>query len=310
MASVRSLAARPGAVSVRALMTELTGGTDSLRQAFGARSLQRAYARIGGYSSRLGMPIAGGDETRDTVTTVAGRGHLARFRSGTLVVAALDGPVEDLDGFEVSIDLVALECRDKQEVGDEVVGSVGWIRPSDKAAGVSTIPKLDMGAEGERIVQFSQTVYAGPFANINLCCSLVEKDSGDTTKYREAFAAELQKAAAVGATAAGLPSEATASDTGWMNTISIGLTNILFDLIGADDDPYNAQTFMINWREMKARNDGTLPEFVLKRDDDPHVVTYTHRQIVSGTDDGGDKGEYAFYFMVRTRPRPKVPIDF
>jgi hypothetical protein len=316
MLSVRTLAAQSGnpssTLSLRSLTSTLTGTTDSLRAAFATQNIMQGYALRKAFSSHLGMPITPGNETRDQVTvTASGNGYLARFRSGNLLLTgSLDGKPEAKDTHEASIDLVALECRDKQEKVDEVIGSVAYIRPSDKSSGVSSIPKLDMGPDGQRIVQFSQTVYQGAFANINLACSLVEKDSGDTTKYREAFAKEIQKAAVVGATAAGVDAEALAGGEDWMRSVSLGLSNVIFDLLGADDDAYNAQTFMVPWTDMVASKEKRLEVKTLKRDDDPHEVQYTHRILLSGTDDGGDRGEYGMYFMVRTRPRPEVPEDF
>ena len=317
MLSVIALAAESGnhtsVLSLRSLVTRLTETTTSLRLAFATNTFEKAYAKRGGFSSALGMPIAAAYEARDKViATTNGNGYMAQFRSGALMLAnGVDGTATSTDTDEAQIMLVGIECRAKQEKTDEIIGSVGYIRPSDanksNNSGVTPIEKLDMGPKGERIINLTRLVYQGPFANVILSCSLIEKDSGDTTKYREAFAKEIQKAAAVGAGAAGVPAETLAGGEDWMRQLSLGLSNVIFDLLGADDDQFNLQSFQITAKEMQARKDGELPDKTLTRDDDPHSLNYTHRMIVSGTDDGGDYGEYAFYFSIATRLAPPLP---
>jgi hypothetical protein len=297
--------------SLGGLMTELTGHRESLRQAFATRAFEREYARRRGFDSRLlGMPLDAANNTRNRPTAIAaGNGYVARFRGGELVLAGADGNAEARNTHEVQIMLVALECRNKQEVTDEVVGSVAYFKPSTKSSGVVSIEKLSMGT-GARIAGRGDVVYEGAIANINLSCSLVEKDSGDTTEYRKKFAQAIADAAKMGATASGVDSEAMGSDTGWLNDVSIGLSNLVFDLIGADDDPYNVQTFEIPWTDMVADVEGRLEQKILKRPDDPATIVYTHERPVTGKDGGNDLGEYGFYFHVRTRPRPENPEDF
>lgn len=310
MLSVRTLAAESGnpmgVLSLNHLITERTETTNSLRLAFAASAFEKKYQAHGGFSSALGMPVTAAYEARNKlIATPTGNGYLAQFRSGNLV---LDGSATDTPKaqglYEAQVFLVALECRDKQEVTDEVIGSVGCIRPSDKTNWVTPIGEKEMG-EGLRIAEINALVYQGPFANINLTCDLVEKDSGDTTKYRKAFAKVIEDAAKMGATAAGVPAEAVAGGEEWMRDLSLGLSNIVFDLFGADDDPYNSLTFMIKASEMQARKDGQLPDKILKRADYPNEITYTHSRFVTGNDDGGDRGEYGFYFTILTRPSPE-----
>ena len=310
MMSVLTLAGRPPHVSLAGLMRSLTGTTTSLRQAFAVRAFEREYARRGGFGSHLGMPLDATRTARDRPTAIAaGNGFVSPFRGGELVLAGADGAAEARNTHEVQIRLVGLECRNKQEVTDEVFGSVAYFKPSNRSSGVASIEKQSMG-KGARIVKRGDIVYEGAIANINLSCSLVEKDSGDTTKYREMFAQAVQKAASAGLAAAGVSAEATAGGEDWMRTISVGLSDLVFGLLGADDDAYNVQTFEISAKEMEADVAKPLEEKVHKRDDDPQEIRYTHRQLVSGKDDGGDIGEYGFYFRVRTRPRPPNPEDF
>jgi hypothetical protein len=317
MLSVRTMAAESGnhanPLSLRGLTTTLAAST-SVRHAFAANAARKGWQRRRSFHSALGMPITPTGEIRNEVVTIAtADGYLARFRSGEMrLTAALDGDPEVRFVDEATIDLVALECRDAQEAGDagdEIVGSVAYIKPSDKTSGVISIPQLSMGPKA-RIVSFSTSVYTGPFANINICCELVEKDSGNTQKYRKKFAEVIENAAKIGAAAVGVDSEAVAGGEDWMRDVSLGLSNVLFGLLGADDDPYNPQTFMIPWTDMRAHKQGQLPLQTLTRDDDPSVIQYTHSKIVSGVDDGGDTGQYGFYFMVRTRQRPESPGDF
>jgi hypothetical protein len=99
----------------------------------------------------------------------------------------------------------------------------------------------------------------------------------------------------MGGVAVGIPSEALCSDTGLLATVSWDLSNAHFNVLGASDDSYNPQVLLITTSEMATARDGKLSRKQLRRDDDPHLVNYSHSIIVSGCDDGGDYGEYGFY---------------
>jgi hypothetical protein len=49
------------------------------------------------------------------------------------------------------------------------------------------------------------------------------------------------------------------------------------------------------------QKNNALPKHHLKRADDPREFDFTHSIIVTGKDQGGDLGKYAFYFDIKTR---------
>lgn len=66
-------------------------------------------------------------------------------------------------------------------------------------------------------------------------------------------------------------------------------------LFDSPDDPYLAGVLDLRWNDMRQRS---VPKKVLRRDDDPHTVTWTESITVSGKDSGGDLGVYVFYLDV------------
>jgi hypothetical protein len=213
---------------------------------------------------------------------------------------------------DVQIILVAIECRVKQEKEDEIYGSVSAIALSTHELKITHFPDsgdpFQMGADGMRIVMLQVPVYQGPFANIALACSLVEHDSGDIEKYKAELAKAVLSLASMGGTALGIPSEAFGANTGFANDVSRGLSNAVFSVIGADDDPFTPQTLLINATDMVLAKTNSLPRKHLKRGDDLREFDFTHSIILTGTDQGGDRGEYGLYFDLKVRDHPQEPV--
>lgn len=214
----------------------------------------------------------------------------------------------------VQLWLVGIECGIRQESEDEVYGSVGLIVPSTATSAVVHFPDgaeyLTMGEDGSRIVSLQKHLYAGPPADIVLSSVLIEHDSGDMDEYRRRIADAISTAARAGAASLGVPAEAVAADQGWINDLSLGLADLLLGWVGADDDDYTPQATRISARDVLTAygiHDGSLPdavqpfpEKVLVRGDTPDVeLRYNIGPVrVSGEDQGGDRGSYAFYYRI------------
>jgi hypothetical protein len=210
--------------------------------------------------------------------------------------------------------LVGIECGIRQESEDEIVGSVGVIVPSTGTSTVQHFPDgaeyLSMGADGARTVGLHMRLYQGPPADLVLSSVLVEHDSGDTGEYKRRIAEAINVAARAGAASLGVPAEATAADQGWLDDVSMGLADLLTGWLGAKDDAYTPQATRISAKDVLtayAIHEGVLPnatqpfpERVLHRDDTPDVrLAYNIGPVrLSGEDQGGDRGSYAFYYRI------------
>jgi hypothetical protein len=267
--------------------------------------IKKKYDKLGGYSSSLGMPI---DKNLDAqsypvVTQASGQtGYSANFRGGNITLSdAETGDAIELITKKVKIWFVGLECRIRQEKTDEVFGSIGVIRPSTKSVDTHHFPEgieyLSLGAIGNRTVSLQMLIYDDVPADIVLSCVLIEHDSGNIDEYKKKIAEALTKAAQAGLTTIGVPAEAVAADQGFIGDVSLGIVNVVSGWIGADDDPYNPQGFRISAKEILTKS---FTARVLEREDHPGVILEYNTQpvIVSGTDQGGDLGEYGFYFKV------------
>jgi hypothetical protein len=214
----------------------------------------------------------------------------------------------------VEVIWVGLECRQKQENGfDEVMGHVIRISPGIPDE-VHKFPNdretWNMGREDERIVNVQVPLYTGPPVPLTLTAHLVEHDStaADIELYkqrtREAVASIASAALAAGA-GVSLPAL-----NGMISDLSRALVNGVSDLIGAGDDPYNPTSVAL---DMGAMTDPNRPRRLATRPDDPKRVSYTPLNAVNefitvtGRDDGGDVGEYRFYFDVRVSGTPDQP---
>ncbi len=63
------------------------------------------------------------------------------------------------------------------------------------------------------------------------------------------------------------------------------------------DDPYNAESFALQWSNLKLGD--PPPQPAVRRNDDVRTIAdWTHKLILSGIDDGNDVGQYGLYFKV------------
>ncbi|RQP23646.1 hypothetical protein [Piscinibacter terrae] len=262
--------------------------------------IQAQYVALGGAASALGLPI---DPAMPLAS--AGKSFLMNFRGGTIRLDDADGvpsvQVED----RITLRFVALECQIRQEKTDEMYGSVSILVPGIQVAG--SIPHetvkfpdegdgtLDFGPDGLRITQMSQQLYSGPPTDLVIGCHLIEHDSGDVGEVKQAIRESVDALAKTLSGVAGVDAEHLTSQQDFLGKLSEFVLNAISNFLGASDDAYDPGATVLHWQDLKARN---FQRKILSRSDDPRQVAYTHSLVLSGRDDGGDVGRYAFYFEV------------
>ena len=234
------------------------------------------------------------------------------FRSGNITISgeALNLPPTATITRNVKVFWKGLECRRRQEKEDEMYGTVASFTPSSGASKARSFPDnqefFTMGHEGSRIINDAALICDSAVGDLLVVCSLVEHDSGDIGKYKEEVAKLLAKAAGGFLAMGGVDAETLAASEGFIGDVSLGLVNVAASVLGADDDQYNPGTMLIHAKELLQRFKPNpldppeqFPTQVLRRDDDPKTIEFTHSLILSGTDQGGDQGEYGLYFDVQ-----------
>ncbi len=282
-----------------------TGFSAVVKTAAAERKIMDKYAQLGGKLSPLGLPMSS-----DMVVQSAGGVYSLDFRGGRIEVADpfSNDPARAIKMRSIEVWWTGLECRVRQEKVDEVYGGVAALIPGSGMSNAHKFPGdrdfWDMGPDGQRIIPVGVLLYSGPPMNLTLVGSLVEHDSGDIEQYKRKFAEVIANAARGLAAMAGVPAEAMAADQGFINDLSLGLVNGISSVLGADDDPYVPGQIVLHWADILAKN---YTRQTLRRGDDPRTLDYTHVIPVTGVDQGGDRGEYAFYFDVRQFDT--VPVD-
>ena len=305
----------PGVVSVRKLMDHV-----SLRPPLSVRALltddmgRRITQKYDAANGRtlLGLKL-------DEAHLEDGK-FVQNFRSGHIKLdpSLLEIPPTVVVTRKVSVFWTGLECRIRQEGEDEVLGTVASFTPSSGANKAHTFPDgqefFTMGKDGSRIVNTNVLIGDCAVGDLLIVCSLVEHDSGDTTKYKEEVAKLLAKAASGFAVMAGADAETLGASEGFIGDVSLGLVNLAASFFGADDDQLNPGSILIRTADLLKRFKGDplaapdqFPIKTLRRDDDAKTVEFTHSVILSGTDQGGDRGEYGFYFDVRLSSGIEIP---
>lgn len=265
-------------------------------------NIAEMYRKIGGKASPLGLP--------SSEVLKQGENFVQYYRSGFISTnGVMDNKATAVQTNRVQIFFTGIECRIRQESQDEIYGTVSAFTPSSGANIIHHFPDgqeyWTLGEDAPRIVQSNAMICDSVAGDIFIVCSLVEHDSGNIDEYKKKVADLITKAAKAFADMEGVPAETMASDQGLIGDISLSLVNVISGAIGADDDQYNSGSIKIDKEEIfnKFKSDLTAPDqfpkFLLQRDDDPRTLPYTHRIFLSGTDQGGDTGEYALYFEVR-----------
>jgi len=271
--------------------------------------LQTAWTRMGGPSSPVGLPLGGDIVVKETGPSTSPT-FSADFRGGSIHLSN-DGDVGSTDNQKkVYINLVGIECQVRQEGTDEIYAVVSVLGPSSHSIASTRIPSsgtISMGPDGMRIsTPVTPLLADGVIQNYYVWVSMVENDSGDvdviardiSNKFADAVSTGLQ-----GLT--GMPAEAVGDSESFKENIATGLAWVFGNVLGMGDDPYDAESFPLFWADLNEKALPLQPPY--SRSDDPRTITsWTHRVIVSGVDDGGDHGQYAFYFRVWVEDHPKT----
>jgi hypothetical protein len=219
---------------------------------------------------------------------------------------------------QADVTWVALECRIRQESpADEVYGTVAAIIPGVEEPVVHHFPAgggtFSMGPPHQRVVNVGGVpLYSGPPVPIILTVHLIEHDSGNINEYKRRAAqavAVAARSALAAAAATGGAAIALSALNLVIDDLSRGLVNAAAGALGVADDPYNPQSRPLDLATMADR-----PRSMLEHPPDPQQVEFTPLAPpprdairVRGTDQGGDTGEYGFYFDVRVTGTPDTP---
>ncbi|WP_067722819.1 hypothetical protein [Nocardia yamanashiensis] len=260
------------------------------------KSIEDRWNTDGRQLSAVGLPRIGADIEPYRVPG----GYQADFRSGSIRILDNNKNTEIAPGDWVRVWWVGLECVIRQEGEDEVYGSVFCHSPGRSAsASVAQFPggneTLEMGKPGGRVVLTSELLYEGPLVNVTIGAILIENDSGDVEEISKQVADTIVKAsAALLSGLTGVPADAVANQTWYKEGIGKIAGFVLDDVFGIGDDPYLPVAKFVPWQ--------TLAEFApprsYQRPGEPQVITAFSDFIdASGVDDGGDRGQYRFYFL-------------
>jgi hypothetical protein len=268
--------------------------------------ITRRWLQNGGPASPVGLPL---DPSFPVLKTA--NGHAVEFRGGRISFQDHDGQLVQSDLHHVVVTFEGFGLEVRQESGDELYGTVHSQIGSTGFRQDFVLPEVSLGPEDtNRVAQYGTILYEGPPIDLNVVLSLVEHDSGDRAKVRDEVrlrVGQLFKAAEdlaagsptgdpVQVAGMGLRSEALASSSlkDWLITAVADLIN---DLLGMGDDPYNMVGFTIAAAEMQ-----TLPPLRQYRCwSDTRMVEFTHSRMTTCRDDAGDVGQITALFSVRAR---------
>lgn len=268
-----------------------------------------SWKNQGGPSSPLGLPVEDSFPVQ-----AAGGGYLVPFRGGNIQI---DGELRVLNnelGPPCRITFEGLILHSRQETSpDEIYGAggyrVGSVLIGDRVlTGNFVIPEVKLGgkdARNTRVSKTSQEIYRGAPAGLELFVAIREHDSGDREEVRRKVRALIDEGAKNVATALGAGVAggdlAKLGRTGeqisqgnfgnWLRDVA---ADLITDLFGLSDDPYNPGGVVITAEEMAS----PPPVMVAGHQLDNKTITYTHQIDMSGIDDSGAVGNCSAYFRV------------
>jgi hypothetical protein len=199
---------------------------------------------------------------------------------------------------EVQIWWVGVECRQRQEAVDEVFGTVDLVSIDGKHHESHKFPEdadyWSFGPDQQRIFNTHTLLYSGPAQELALAASLVEWDSGDIQQYKDAAAQAVSAVASAALGAATGGGGALAKPL--VDLLAEALVDLATDVLGTEADKYPPGAIRLMPAGMLF---GAERRRTLRRADDQKTISFTDEIVVTGTDDGGDRGEYAIYFDIR-----------
>ncbi|MFJ9721292.1 peptidoglycan-binding protein [Streptomyces sp. NPDC101209] len=205
---------------------------------------------------------------------------------------------------DVRVMWTGLECRIRQEKTDEIFGTIQLI------AGMNPQPvikfpdsgTLAFGPDGERIFSAQRLLYSGPVQPLTVSATLVENDSGDVEKEKEIIAQTVSTAATTALAAATEGVGTLAKPV--IDLLAKALVGLGADVLGIADDVYNPSAIALSADQLLSANSRRQ---TLTRPDDPRTLQFTDTIVLSGRDDAGDEGVYAFYLDIQ--PSAVTPPD-
>lgn len=207
---------------------------------------------------------------------------------------------------DVQVWWTGLECRVRQEGEDEIFGTIKLIAADGQSPPSINVPEhsyLNMGLDGQRIHVAHTLLYSGQAQDLAVSAMLLENDSGNVEQEKQLISQAVSAAAtsALAAYTAGLGALAKPL----IDFLSVALVDLVADgILGVRDDGYNPQAVSLTRNSLLQANNRRR---TLRRADDPRSLEWTDVIVLSGTDNGGDHGEYGIYLDVRVSP--DSPVD-
>lgn len=273
-----------------------SGYLEAMRRIRAEEIFKAAWNARGGPMSSLGLPINGKISVEGNGTALS-----AAFRSGSMHLLDHETRLVEKTERMLHVSFVGLECNVRQEKADELYGVVGVIGPANRQIMSYSFPGGDgtitMGPDGQRFWNAYQELYSGPVEDVVLVAALVEHDDfADVDAAARQIADKIAEAGGqlLGALT-GVPAEAAADNTWFKDGLGEVLGVVMGGIFGMGDDPYPGQSLRVPWEEIGQW--GPPRQMPRTRGDDPKTIKdWTHRVKVTGRDDGGDLGDYDFYF--------------
>ncbi|MFB1487707.1 MULTISPECIES: hypothetical protein [unclassified Thiocapsa] len=270
-------------------------------------AIMNHWLQSGGPASAVGLPL----DPSFPVLNMAGDKMRSDFRGGRLTFNDHDGTVVESELHKVVVTFEGYGLEIRQEDGDEIFGSIHSTIGTSGYTKDIVLPEVVLGPEGNnRIQQYGMVLYEGPPVDLGIVLSLTEHDSGDRKAVRDEVRVrvnqifqEARNAAAAGAAGSAAQQAATAMtneslvSSSLQNWIINGAADLINDLLGMGDDPYNPVGFTITANQMQ-----NIPPMLQYRcSSDPRVINFTQglSRMMTGRDDAGDVGQITALFSIR-----------
>ncbi|MFJ5774453.1 peptidoglycan-binding protein, partial [Streptomyces sp. NPDC093094] len=211
---------------------------------------------------------------------------------------------------DVKVWFTGLECRIRQEELDEIIGTVQLFAGTTPQPLVS-IPEsgfLELGEDAPRIAVVQRLLYTGPAQDMSVSATLMEIETSDPEE------AENQKKALAKAVSAAVTAALIAL-TGGVGAVAAPvvdvLTGLLVDfiadeLLGMGPDAYQPSAIALPLDRLLSADSRRR---TLQRADDPRTLQFTDEIVLTGVDDGGDKGVYAIYLDIQPSAPSPAPVE-